>query len=189
MMSDLVPNDEKFRELVLLIARESEGDPTFGATKLNKLLFFADFRAYLKLGKSITGHEYQRLANGPAPRQLVPLRDEMIRRGDCAIATRDYFGRKQRHLIALREPDLGGFTGEEVNLVLSVIKGFWGKDARQMTDKSHRFIGWKLAKERETIPYEVALVARGPRIAAAEEVARKLNGAARENLSRGKSRG
>ena len=34
---------DKFRELILYIAQESEGDPNFGATKLNKILFFCDF--------------------------------------------------------------------------------------------------------------------------------------------------
>ena len=54
------PDDNKLRELVLYIAVLSEGDPAFGKVKLNKLLFFADFTAYLSFGKPITGHEYQK---------------------------------------------------------------------------------------------------------------------------------
>ncbi len=186
-MADQIPNDDKFRELLLLIARESEGDDSFGAIKLNKLLFYADFRAYVKFGKSITGQLYQRLTNGPAPRKLLPIRREMIRNRECAIATRDYFGRNQKRVIALREPDLSEFTGDEVSLVQNVIRDFWEKDAKQMSDKSHRFIGWKLAKENETIPYDVALVARGPRNRKAEQAAKQLESLAQECLSRGKS--
>ncbi len=54
------PDDIKLRELVLYLATLSEGDATFGKVKLNKLLFYADFNAYLKFGKPITGHEYQK---------------------------------------------------------------------------------------------------------------------------------
>ena len=35
----------------------------------------------------------------------------------CAEAERDYFGRKQRRIVALREPDLSEFTGAEIALV------------------------------------------------------------------------
>src|ERR1035437_1475045 len=62
------PNDDKLRELVLYIATASEGDEPFGKVKLNKILFFADFEAYRRFVRSITGHEYQKLAQGPAPR-------------------------------------------------------------------------------------------------------------------------
>ena len=33
------PDDAKLKELILLICKESEDDPRFGAVKLNKLLF------------------------------------------------------------------------------------------------------------------------------------------------------
>jgi hypothetical protein len=60
------PDREKLRELILHVARRSEGDIAFGVTKLNKLLFFIDFLACLRFGKPITGEEYQKLDNGPA---------------------------------------------------------------------------------------------------------------------------
>jgi hypothetical protein len=78
------PDDSKFRELILLIARESEGDPRFGSIKLNKLLFYADFVAYQHLGKPITGQEYFALPQGPAPRYMVPIREKMEADGDIA---------------------------------------------------------------------------------------------------------
>ena len=58
----------KFREPLLYVAHKSERDPSFGATKLNKLLFIADFLSYAKAGKSITGQPYVKLKNGPAPK-------------------------------------------------------------------------------------------------------------------------
>ena len=52
---------EKLQELILYVAKVSEGDPTFGLVKLNKILFFSDFRHFLDTGQSITGQEHQKL--------------------------------------------------------------------------------------------------------------------------------
>src|SRR6267154_5777818 len=76
------PNEAKFKELVLLVAKQSEGDGTFGATKLNKLLFYIDFLSYLNLGKAVTGMQYQKLDRGPAPKKLVPITKQMTENGD-----------------------------------------------------------------------------------------------------------
>ncbi|HET6882809.1 MAG TPA: Panacea domain-containing protein [Pirellulales bacterium] len=156
-----MPDDEKLRELILHICRRSEGDPKFGATKLNKLLFYADFLAYRQLGVPITGHSYQRLPNGPAPRSIVPFLRSMEARGDIARSEHDYFGKKQIKAVALRDADLSRFTGAEIGLVDSIIGDCWGKTAKQISDMSHRFIGWMLAEDGETIPYSVALTRFG----------------------------
>jgi hypothetical protein len=74
----------------LLIATRSEGDEPFGAVKLNKLLFYADFFAYVKFGECITGQEYQKLAQGPAPRRMLPVppRRSQQPRGNATEAAR-----------------------------------------------------------------------------------------------------
>lgn len=154
----ITPNENKFRELVLLIARKSEGDPCFGALKLNKLLFYSDFTAYLMLGKPITGQEYFALENGPAPRYMVRAREQMTNKGDIAIRKKETVSGPQMRTFALREPDLAQFTANEVNLVDNVIRLFQGQTGTEMSALTHRFPGWKLAAEKEPIPYSVALV-------------------------------
>lgn len=144
---------ERFRELLLYVARETEADLRCGRTKLYKILFYADFWAFSKLGHSISGQEYQKLPNGPAPRQALPVIEAMVREGHCAWAQRDYFGRAQQKLLALREPDLSLFSGEEIAIVQDVIRMLWQLDASAVSDLSHRFIGWQLAGDGETIPY------------------------------------
>lgn len=158
MPSQPKPDDDKLRELVLHIARRSERDVCFGATKLNKLLFFADFLAYLRLGRSITGQEYQKLDNGPAPRKLKPLLKEMERGKAIAIQRVDFHGREQQRTIALRDPLYGKFSKEELLLVDDVIQSFWNLRADEISALSHGFVGWQAAHDRETIPYRMALI-------------------------------
>lgn len=68
------------KELIVYIANKLALHPKFGATKLNKILFYSDFIAYAKLGKSITGEKYQKLPLGPAPKYLLPVRKKWIQR-------------------------------------------------------------------------------------------------------------
>jgi len=151
---------DKLRELTLHISRRSEGDPCFGAVKLNKILFYADFLAYRQFGRPITGAEYQKLDHGPAPRQLRPLRDRMEREGALAVRKTKFGGYAQHRTLALREPILGKFTAEEIALVDELIQELWGDNASEVSARSHRFVGWQLAKLGETIPYGVALLNR-----------------------------
>ncbi len=151
---------DKLRELVLHISRQSEGDPCFGAVKLNKILFYADFLAYRHFGRPITGAEYQKLDHGPAPCQLKPLRDRMKREGALAIRKQEYGAYTQHRTLALREPILDKFSANEIALVDKVIQDLWGQNASDVSDRSHGFIGWQLAKLGEMIPYSVALLTR-----------------------------
>ena len=155
------PDDIKLRELVLYLATLSEGDATFGKVKLNKLLFYADFNAYLKFGKPITGHEYQKLKNGPAPRRLLPVIPSLGNPPgpdrDVGVRQDTFHGWNQYRPLALRQPDTSVFSVQESELVRELVDHFKGKTAREMSDRSHLFIGWQLAEEGETIPYETAL--------------------------------
>jgi uncharacterized phage-associated protein len=152
------PNEAKFRELLLFIARRSEGDPRFGAIKLNKLLFYSDFLAYLELGHPITGQPYFALENGPAPRYLVRVREQMVKSKEIAIARKATLSGVQERVLALREPNPNKFEPAEIDLVTKIIDMCRAQSGTELSELSHRFAGWRLAGEKEDIPYEVALV-------------------------------
>jgi hypothetical protein len=157
------PDDDKLRELILYLSYLSEQDRHFGAVKLNKLLFYADFMAYLRFGRSITGQEYQRLEHGPAPRRLKPLIERMRKTGDIVVREDNIGGFRQIRTLAKREPKLAVFSGPEVALIDETIHRFRSISATEISEKSHDFLGWKLAELNETIPYSVALIgARHP---------------------------
>ncbi len=151
-------SEKKFRELILLICARSQGDKKFGATKLNKLLFYSDFCAYLSFDKPITGQQYFKLPNGPAPRRLKPIVAKMQEAEELAYQETEFHGHLQKKPIALRQPDVSVFTPQEIDLVHNMIKKYWNYTASEISDKSHLFLGWKVAREQEEIPYSTALV-------------------------------
>lgn len=147
---------DKMRELILYISEKSADDPPFGATKLNKILFYSDFCAYQRRRSAITGDAYFKLPQGPAPRRMKPLLRTMIADGDLSIKKTEYFGKKQKRPIACRAPKLDAFSQEELAIVDDYIERFWGKSAKEVSDLSHGFIGWELADLKEEIPYYMA---------------------------------
>jgi hypothetical protein len=156
------PDDAKMKELMLFVARKSEADPHFGATKLNKILFYSDFLSYAQRGAPITGQTYFRLGMGPAPRRLLPLRRDLIEvTHEAAMQFRKVgtASRPQERLVALREPKLSAFTGEEVALVESVIEMLRDKDGQDCSDLTHELPCWKAFGDREDIPYQTAFFA------------------------------
>ncbi len=162
---EISPDETKLAELILYIAQKCASDDTFGATKLNKLLFHADFLAYGEFGEPITGVEYMKLEKGPAPRPLVPVREKMKASGDLAVIPIPYYDmpRPQERPIALRDADLSSFKPEEIALVDAIIQQFWGKSAAEITKMTHRYRGWRIAKKiRDTIPYTAVFLSDEP---------------------------
>ena len=66
--------------------------------------------------------------------------------------------RDRETTLALREPDVSKFTPQELDLAYVLIEAFRDKWATELSLITHTFPGWKLAKERETIPYSAVLV-------------------------------
>jgi hypothetical protein len=149
---------DKFKELVLYIAEKCTDDPTFGATKLNKILYFADFYAYGESGVPITGANYDKLRRGPGPRQLISVREELSNAGDICIDKAKYHGYPQERVIPIREANLDLFTAKEIALVDDIIQKLWEIPAANISEYTHRLAGWRIAEDGDEIPYESVFI-------------------------------
>ncbi|MFI5180939.1 MAG: Panacea domain-containing protein [Thermoanaerobaculia bacterium] len=154
---------ERFKELILYVSQQCASAPKFGATKLNKILYFADFLAYAETGEPITGATYFALAAGPAPRALVPVREEMKAAGELAVQSVPLSdGRRLERPVNLREPRLEVFKPEQVAIVDRVIERLWEENAEGVSDLSHRMVGWQTTAQGDNIPYESIFFSNAP---------------------------
>lgn len=151
-------DERKFTELVLHVACHLQGDGAGGATKLNKILYFAEFAHVRRTGRPITGATYQKLEHGPAARCLRPVRDKLIANGEASLVTEEFLGYQQHRLVPLREADLCVFSADELATIDKVLDDLSGLNARQVSDLSHDEAGWRLVDFGDDIPYEAALV-------------------------------
>lgn len=178
-------NDEKLSELIIYISQLCEEDRKFGATKLNKILFYSDFLSYLNLGEPITSDEYQALPKGPAPKHLIPIRNRLVEEKVLAIKEVNYYGKTQTRTIALRDANLDIFTPQEIDLVNKIVHELRDHDGREVSDLSHEFIGWKLAElANESIPYETALLSSAEPTEEEIEYGKSLEGFAKLCLNK-----
>lgn len=153
----------KFRELVIYLSARSLQDKKFGATKLNKLLYFCDFTAYVDTGKPLTGASYFRLGNGPAPKCMVPVRRELVHDGSIRLEhIRLASGKTQDRTVPLRAPRTGVFTGDELDRINKIVDKYWDHDADAVSDLSHKEIGWEVMRDHEVIPYALAFYSNPP---------------------------
>jgi hypothetical protein len=158
-----VEDQEKLGELIVYISERSKNDPRFGATKLNKLLYFSDFLAFGNFGMPISGAIYRHLKQGPAPRHLEEIRDRLVSTGAIEISERHFKnGRRQVRATACRSFNRSKFSDEEIALVDDLIKLHWERTADEISDASHNYVGWKMTKEGETIPYESIFLSDAP---------------------------
>lgn len=153
-------DERKFRELVVLVAGRLADDEAGGATKLNKVLYFADFAHVRRTGRSITGAEYQKLTHGPAPRRLLPVRSDLLESGQAELEEQNFLGYTQHRLVPTRVADLSVFDTDELRTIDCVFSDLAGMNGREVSDLSHEEAGWRLTDEGETIPYAAALIPR-----------------------------
>jgi uncharacterized phage-associated protein len=151
----LSPSDIKLGELIILISQKSADDRSFGAVKLNKLLFYSDALAFAKWGESITGAEYWNQKEGPVPKRFVQVRSQLFAEDPPALAIQyiDIPGlpNPQQKPVALRSPRIGDVRGDQLLLVEDVIKQYWNYTGTDLSNKSHKEWAWKLTSREDTI--------------------------------------
>ena len=151
-------DERKFTELLVHVANRLSDDVAGGATKLNKVLFFAEFTHVRRTGAPITGADYQKLEHGPAARRLRPVRNRLLEKGDAELRDHEFLGYRQHRLVPHRDADLTVFSDDELQTIDKVLADLEGLNARQVSDLSHEEAGWRLVGYGDTIPYESALV-------------------------------
>ena len=164
---DITPDEGKLAELIVLVCDLTKEDPTAGATKLNKVLFFIDWSHMRASGQPVSGVEYQKLEWGPAPRRLLPICRELIGAGRLTRRKSHYFGYPQDRLDPA--PDAaqpGSFSKEELDTINLVVRALWNKTAKEVSDMSHEEFGWRWVEEGEAIPYVAAFIDPAPKVTA-----------------------
>jgi hypothetical protein len=125
-------------------------------------LYYADFKAFRDLGSSITGATYQNLQEGPAPKEFLAAKEELIDEQAIRYEERRYFTRTQKRMVGCREPQISLFAPGEIEILMEVIGTFKGFNATDISALSHLEWGWKLTETGQEIPYRTAWLSPDP---------------------------
>lgn len=162
----------KLKELILYVADKCVTERTFASTLLNKILFYADFVSYARYGESITRETYFRLPFGPAPKYLIPVRNDMVAAKELVMISRFYHTKQQEVPVAVRPANIGSLSGRDIAIVDEVIDALRSRNATEVSRLSHQFPGFNAVREYEDIPYDTVYL-RDPQVIVLTEERRK----------------
>jgi putative zinc finger/helix-turn-helix YgiT family protein len=127
-------------------------------TKINKYLFYADFKHFKEYKIGITGSNYVHLPHGPVPNNYDIYLSTFLRNGYLEIEEVFYpdpniVGEKY---ISIEKGLLSDFSDSEI-LILSTVKQYF-KDftAKSISDYSHKEKAYQETADKEFISYEYA---------------------------------
>lgn len=135
------PNLEKFTEMVVFFSERIEPYKT----KMNKLLFYADFLMFKQSCFSISGVRYRAIEMGPVPNNFQSIFEYLANNDFIDIhytqfqngIGEQFKGRKERPF----NPDL--FTEIELDVLNKVVEEFKDSSTNSIIEKSHLEEGWK----------------------------------------------
>ena len=126
-------------------------------TKLNKLLFYTDFKHFKEYVVSITGVRYEHLDFGPTPERydyyFATLVDNKAIRAEEVEFPEGYTGLK---LIAEKEPDLNIFSDSELKILASVKEHFQSFTSYAISQYVHEEKAYVETKYGQMISYGYA---------------------------------
>ena len=154
---ELPGGQSRLREAALYVMSKCAEADAFGLTKLNKILWRADFRAYAARRVPVTGRQYQRLQQGPAPVEMYPILQEMQRDGDMKIERRPVGHLEEQRPIALVSPSLRYFSADDLAYLDAAIEDYWSHTGRGVSRDSHG-VAWKTRSDGDPMPYDLALL-------------------------------
>lgn len=156
-MPDQFSGNQKLdiHKLLACICFFCEGTGQF-VTKINKLLFYADFKHFKEQSISITGSRYARITYGPVPDNyqyyIAFLKEKQI-----ITIIEEFFDEKVfEKIITNKKPDLSIFNDSEIEVLLDVKKYFKNFSAKKISDFSHEEVGYKDTKNSDFISYAFA---------------------------------
>jgi putative zinc finger/helix-turn-helix YgiT family protein len=131
-------------------------------TKLNKLLFYADFKHYEEYAISITGARYAHIPFGPAPDNYEIYYGALSSQKAIEFIEEIYPAKRAGEPVvgeiikAVKKPDLSLFAASELRVMASVQEDFERYNAREITDLSHKEVGYQETEDGDTISYNYA---------------------------------
>lgn len=129
-------------------------------TKLNKLLFYADFSHYKKTGFSISGAEYIAIQMGPVPLNFGSIFEYAAMQEDIEIGYQEFQNGGMGELFTPhpdRPYDGSLFEEDELGTIRGILEKFGGASTADIIKISHEEAAWsENFNEKKKISYDYA---------------------------------
>ena len=145
----------KAEEVYLYIIKHAQSNPNFGKTLFYKMLYFSDFDFYELFEKSITGSQYRKIDNGPAPCDFDRIIHSLKSKKFIQEVHVSSGNIKQIRYLLTREPKFSIMSSDEFAQIKRNIMRLEGMTASQVSAYSHEDMPYKATKMKELIDYNL----------------------------------
>lgn len=153
------PNMAKLKAMVHYAAANIP-ESQLGKTKLNKILWFSDREAYIRLGKTISGDTYIRMPRGPVAASLDLALNELSKEGALEIRS-EYKGEYSKYTFhSLTPPPALQLPPEEAKIFLEQLEELTPLTAKEVSERSHDYT-WQIFENGEPIDMVTVLLTPG----------------------------
>ncbi len=150
------PSLEKFTEMVVFFSEKMEPFKT----KMNKLLFYADFLMFKQSCFSISGVRYKAINMGPVPNNFNSVFEYLANQDQIDINYTQFpQGYTGEQFKARKDRSFNGalFSDKELNILRKVAEKFKNVSTNDMVETSHLEEAWKQnEKDKNDISYKYA---------------------------------
>ncbi len=145
-----MPSLEKFTEMVVFFTERMQP----WKTKLNKLLFYADFAMHKQSGYSISGVQYRAIPMGPVPNNFNSIFEYLANKDDVDIyysAFSDGGTGEQFKPNSKRAFNSELFTENELQILENIAERFKNTTTNEIIEISHNEKAWQENKDEKKI--------------------------------------
>jgi DNA-binding transcriptional regulator YiaG/uncharacterized phage-associated protein len=138
------PNLEKFTEMVVYLTAETQ--PGLWKTKINKLLFYADFLNFKKSGLSISGCRYRAINMGPVPNNFNSLFEYLADNKHIDIQVTSFSdGQIGEQFLPQKNREFNNsvLSENEIETLKQIVAKFRKVKTNQIIDLSHKENAWE----------------------------------------------
>ena len=149
----------KLKNAVHYICRKMGAEPDrLGLTKLHKILWMTDVKAFQLSGQAFTGGKYIRMDHGPFLSNLTQVLVTLENEGRLHADTTDFHGFEKARLIGKGAPDTSLFSERELRWLDEHIDFIcYTQTATTASDKTHGRM-WRLLENGEPMPFEAEII-------------------------------
>jgi len=146
----MIPSLEKFTEMVVFFTEKLQP----WKTKLNKLLFYADFAMYKQSGFSISGVQYRAIPMGPVPNNFNSIFEYLANNDDVEVyytTFSDGGAGEQFKPNSQRAFNSELFTEKELQILENIAERFKNTTTNEIIEISHKEKAWQENKDEKKI--------------------------------------
>jgi uncharacterized phage-associated protein len=140
-------------ELVLFVCGLANNPAELGATKLQKVFWYADRMHMARHGRPIAGVVYRRLPQGPFSPAIDKAVKRLKRASRLAEREGERFGYQQRQFFALDEADVSGIDSSAIQVLAEATLMIKDISAAAISDLSHTRL-WQITEPGAVLPIE-----------------------------------